>query len=344
MDNSSTSSICQTPSNGTNFKIQLCIFLGFGIIISRIEEQETEYTLTASRVCGLILRDGPLGNWHTDGVPTGAPANACWRSWAPMASFQTSSTIEYISSDMIRQGVFVNTIGSMNSFATSKVALWCWGTLWSPPAFGWGTYLSPPALGSGSACTMSDSHDILVVDFWRLSNSRAGAPAGCCRFGSGVRAMTVLARLHFVGSGTLVVRNVLSRHAWSRCRTPCWFSELSSSISDDQVDSPGYSFSSLPISPSVMSSSCLITIITRTVAISNTILEGWVGSWNIWSAMKIGCLHECTCKGSLKVCFSIHLRIANPHLASCRFHVWWSAVGECRQKYIRVNIVWSVIE
>jgi hypothetical protein len=49
-----------------------------------------------------------------------------------MASFQTWSTIEYFSSERIGQGVFANTIASINLFATSKVAFWCWRTLWSP--------------------------------------------------------------------------------------------------------------------------------------------------------------------------------------------------------------------
>jgi hypothetical protein len=46
-----------------------------------------------------------------------------------MASCQASSTIEYFSLEMIGQGVSVNTIASMNHFATSKVAFWYWGTL-----------------------------------------------------------------------------------------------------------------------------------------------------------------------------------------------------------------------
>jgi len=52
---------------------------------------------------------------------------------------------------------------------------------------------------------MSDSHYMLLVDFWCLSNGGAMAPAGCCRFGSEVGAMTVLARFCFFGSGTLVI-------------------------------------------------------------------------------------------------------------------------------------------
>jgi len=62
---------------------------------------------------------------------------------------------------------------------------------------------------------MSDLRDMLMVDYWRLSNGGAMAPAGCRRFGSEVRAMTVSARLRFFGGGTLVVHIVLSRHAWS---------------------------------------------------------------------------------------------------------------------------------
>jgi len=182
----------------------------FSIIVSPIEEQKTEYTLTASRVSGSILRDGPPGNWHTDGAPTAAPANGRWRSWASMASFQASSTIEYFSLEMIGHGVFVNTIASMNHFPTSKVAFWCSGTLWSPPAFGWGAFWFAPALGGGSACTTSDKRDMLMADFWSLSNGGAIAPTG-----SGVRAMTVSVRLCSSGSGTLVVRIVLSRRAWS---------------------------------------------------------------------------------------------------------------------------------
>jgi len=64
------------------------------------------------------------------------------------------------------------------------------------------------ALGSRSACTKSDSGDMLMADFWRLSNRGAMAPTGCHRVGRGVRAMTVLARLCVFGSRTLVVRIV----------------------------------------------------------------------------------------------------------------------------------------
>jgi len=108
--------------------------------------------LTASRVGGSIFRDGPPGNWHTDGVPTGAPANARWPSWASIASFQGSSTIQYLSSDNIGQGVFMNTIAFMNLFATSKVAFWCWGPFWSLLSLGCGLFWSPlDLLGSTSA-------------------------------------------------------------------------------------------------------------------------------------------------------------------------------------------------
>jgi len=85
---------------------------------------------------------------------------------------------------------------------------------------------------------MSDSHDMLMVDFWRLSNGGAMALAGCRRFGSEVWAMTVSAWLRFFGGGTLVVCIVFLWRAWSRCRASCWFSKSSSSISDEKVDSP----------------------------------------------------------------------------------------------------------
>jgi len=68
---------------------------------------------------------------------------------------------------------------------------------------------------------MSDSHNMLMVDFWRLSNGGAMAPAGCRRYASEVCEITVSGQLHFFGSVTLVVRIVLSRRAYCRCRTSC---------------------------------------------------------------------------------------------------------------------------
>jgi len=60
----------------------------------------------------------------------------------------------------------------------------------------------------------SDSDNLLRrVDFWRLSSGGAIAPAAFREFGSGGRAITVSARLRFSRSGTLVVRNDLSRRA-----------------------------------------------------------------------------------------------------------------------------------
>jgi len=195
--------------------------LGFSINISPIKEQKTEYIHTAPRVYGSILRDGPLGNWQRDGVPTGTPANAPWRSWAPMASYKASSTIKYVSSEMIGRGVFQNMIASMNRFAMFKVAFSICGTLRSPPTFGWGTFWSPPAFGSRSACTTSDSRDVLMVEFWHFSNDGSIALTACRRFGSGVRAMTVSAQLHLFRSGTIVIRMILSWRAWSRCWISC---------------------------------------------------------------------------------------------------------------------------
>jgi len=161
-----------------------------------------------------------------------------------------------------------------------------------------------------------------MVGFWRLSNGGATAPTGCRWFGSVVQAMTISPPLRFVGSRTLVVCIVWWWRAWCRCRTYCGMSKLFCSISDHNVDSPESSVSSLLISQSGLSSSWLIRLIARTLSISNTIFESWVGSSNIWSAMKIGCLLQCTCKGSLKVCFLILLWIVIPHLAGHRFHVW----------------------
>jgi hypothetical protein len=154
---------------------------------------------------------------------------------------------------------------------------------------------------------MSDSCDMLMVDFCRLSNGGAMAPAGCRRFGSEVQAMTVSAWLCFFGGETLVVLIVLSWCAWSRCRTSWWLSKSSSSISDDKVDSQRSSHSFWLISRAVSSSSCFIRIIARTLAISNAILDGWVESSIISSGMMIGCLLQCPCKGSLKVGFLILL-------------------------------------
>jgi hypothetical protein len=43
--------------------------------------------------------------------------------------FQASSTVEYFSSEMIGQGVSVNTISSINRFGILKATFWCSGTL-----------------------------------------------------------------------------------------------------------------------------------------------------------------------------------------------------------------------
>ena len=58
----------------------------------------------------------------------------------------------------------------------------------------------------------SDSDNLLRRDdFWRLSSGGAIDAGRCWELGSRGRAMTVLARLHSFGSGTLVVCNDLSR-------------------------------------------------------------------------------------------------------------------------------------
>jgi len=184
---------------------------------------------------------------------------------------------------MIGQGVFINTIASMNCFATSNTACWWGQMLWSPPAIGWGTLWSPPALQSRTTWvgTTSASCNILMVDYWYLNNGSAMAPAGSRRFGGDVCAMTVSARLHFLCSGTFVVWNVSSQHACQRCTISCWWSNKSSWISNDNADSLGTSLSSSLISWSVSSLSCFMKNVTQTLAVSNTIHEGWVGCWII---------------------------------------------------------------
>jgi len=217
-------------------------FWGFSIIVSPILEHKIEYTLTTSWVCGSIVRDGPPGNWHTHWVSREAPANAHWWSWASMATFEALSTIEYFWSEYITAGFFVNTTACMNHFATSKVAFCCWWPLWSPLAFIWEIMWSPPAMGSGSDCTMSDPHDVLMVDFWHLSDGGTMALTGCRRFGSGVWAMTILSQCCFFHSGTLEVHMLLSWRTWSRCKTSYRMSKLSSLILDGKVNSGALQF------------------------------------------------------------------------------------------------------
>jgi len=97
----------------------------------------------------------------------------------------------------------------------------------------------------------------------------------------------------------------------------------------------------LLISRSVSSSFCFMKMTARTLANSNTILDGWVGTSKVGSAMKIGCLLQYTCKCSFKVGFLILLWIVILYLAGCWFHVGWSEVGECREKYIRAHRKWN---
>jgi len=119
----------------------------------------------------------------------------------------------------------MNTIASLNFFATLKVAFWCRGTFLAAQALGCGTFWSPLELDSGSAWVdgaRSDSDELLRrVDFWRLSSGGAIAPAGFQEFGSGGRAITLSAPPCFIGSGTLVVCNDWSHRACPRSRTSC---------------------------------------------------------------------------------------------------------------------------
>jgi len=101
-----------------------------------------------------------------------------------MASFQASSTIEYLSSHKIGQGVVMNTIAFMNLFATSKLAFCCEGTFWSVKALGFGTFWSPLDLRSRSASVdgaQSEADNLLRrVDFGCLRSGDAIAPARFC--------------------------------------------------------------------------------------------------------------------------------------------------------------------
>jgi len=180
----------------------------------------------------------------------------------------------------------------MNLFATSNVAFRCWERFWYSLAFGWQTFLASLALGSGSAWVSmwSDSHTLLMVDFWHLSKEGAMAPAGYRKFGNGVRAMTVLAWLHFFGTGIPQVCGVISCYDCARCMTCLSSSKSYSSILEGKVDSPGTSLQSSLISEWVSLSSYLITIITQIFVIYNTILHGRIGNSHVSSAIKIRCL------------------------------------------------------
>jgi len=137
-------------------------------------------------------------------------------SW--MASFQASSTIEYLTLDNHSQRLIVDTIASMNHFATSNVAFWCWGTFWSALALGCGPFWSPLGLGCGTIWADGTRSDL--VDFLRravcclLSSGGAIDPGGCRECGSWGHPITVSALLHFFGKGAHVGCNDLSRPAW----------------------------------------------------------------------------------------------------------------------------------
>jgi len=149
-------------------------------------------------------------------------------------------------------------MASMNSFATSKVAFWCWGTFWSAMDLGCGTVWSPLDLGSSSDWAdgeQSDFENLLRrVDYQRLSCGGAISPGGFREFGSGGHAMWVSVQLYSSGSGTLVVRIDMAWQACPRGRTSCWWFTLSSLMSDDKVDSSVSSLWWSPISRSVSSS------------------------------------------------------------------------------------------
>lgn len=75
----------------------------------------------------------------------------------------------------------MNTIASMNIFATSQRPIWCWVMFWSALVLGFGIFLSPLDLHSGrtwadGAWSVSDSV-LKNVDFWCLSSGGAIAVA-----------------------------------------------------------------------------------------------------------------------------------------------------------------------
>jgi len=150
------------------------------------------------------------------------------------------------------------------------------------------------------------------------------ALAGCCRIGSEVRKMTVSAQLHFCGSGTLVICNVLSQHAWSRCSTSCWLSKSSTSISDYKVHTPGSSLSTLLISRSESSSSCVMRMVLRKFAISNTTHKGWVGVQTFDWQWKLAVF--------LNACASALSRCASWFFCELYF-LTWLAVGSMLMKW-----------
>jgi len=165
-------------------------FWWFSIIISPIKEQKTDYTFNVSRVCWSI--------WEMDhrAIDT-----------------QLVYLQEYLPMTADHPGLqwLVTTLRQPSRISDQKwlarESLWIQLPPWTvslaqkqplvlknvviSTGFGWGAWWSPMALGSGSARTTSHSRDMLMVDFWHLSNGGARASTGCHRFGSGVWAMTV---------------------------------------------------------------------------------------------------------------------------------------------------------
>ena len=121
----------------------------------------------------------------------------------------------------------------MYLFAISKVVFRYLGILWSLLTLGCGI-LWPPLdlLGSTSAQAdgaLSDSDSLLKRDdFWWLSHGGAIAAGRFQEVGSWGCAMTVSARLHVFGSGTLVVCSGFSQSTWPTWRISSWWSKSSS--------------------------------------------------------------------------------------------------------------------
>jgi len=106
-----------------------------------------------SHVCRSGLNAGKPGNWHTDRVSTGVPANAHWQSYISVAGFQTVWFIKYCSSNSIWHGLNFDMVMCKIHFATWNESHWCWGLLRSPPAIVGRTFwcsLGTSSVGNGS--------------------------------------------------------------------------------------------------------------------------------------------------------------------------------------------------
>jgi len=184
------------------------------------------WRVTPARIWGSIVKDRPLGNSHTDCVPTRAHTHGHWWAWALRACFQACLTIEYIPLWDFHQSVLVNMIASMIGYTTSNVTCWFVDHSDHHQAAGCGILHHPLDLGNG--CTWegglwSALRPLLrMVDCWHVGNGGGIATARCWDSRSGGCAMTVPPWLIVFGSGMKGVCTVSFSHAWSWGWT-CWF-------------------------------------------------------------------------------------------------------------------------